>query len=270
MDFSVLLSVYQKEKPAYLRQALESVWQQSQKPSEIVVVEDGLLTEELYQILTEFGEGCPVFVRCPIAENVKLGRALAYGVEHCSYDLIARMDTDDLALPQRFEKQCEYMMKHPEIDVVGGWIEEFDEKTSYSAVKMMPETSEEIIKYARYRNPLNHMTVMFRKEAVLAVGNYAHFPMLEDYHLWSRMLAKGMKMYNLPEVLVRMRVDDVTYQRRGGRMYFQSYKHLRRMQREIGILSISEYCKAILLTWGITSPFVNRIRKFLYRKVLRR
>ncbi len=271
MDFSVLLSVYKKENPQYFKQALESVWQQqTMKPAEIVVVEDGPLTDELYDVLDVFGKECDCLIRCPLKENVQLGRALAYGVTQCSYDLIARMDTDDISEPKRFEKQCAYMEKNPKIVALGGWIQEFDQEGKYSAIKKMPETMDEIKSYAKYRNPLNHMTVMLRKSAVLEVGNYQHYPMLEDYHLWVRMLANGMQFHNLPEVLIRMRVDDATYGRRGGSDYFKRYKMLRKMQHDAGLLSGYEYKKAIILTWGMTSKMVGGIRKFLYHKILRR
>ncbi len=271
MKFSVLLSVYRKENPQYFKQALESVWQQqTMKPAEIVVVEDGPLTDELYDVLDAFQKECDCLIRCPLKENLQLGRALAYGVCQCSYDLIARMDADDIAMPWRFEKQCAYMEEHPEIVVIGGWIEEFDETQDYDAVKKMPEGIEMIRQYAKYRNPLNHMTVMFRKNAVLKVGNYQHYPMLEDYHLWVRMLAQHMEIDNLPEVLVRMRVDDATYGRRGGKEYFARYKKLRKLQCQMHLLNKREYVQAIILTWGMTSEMVDGIRKFLYHKILRR
>lgn len=271
MEFSVLLSVYKKEDPLHMKEALESIWsKQTQKPTEIVVVEDGPLTEELYAVLEDIQKTCPCLRRFPLKENQQLGRALAYGVEQCSYDLVARMDTDDIAIPDRFEVQCAYMQNHPKTLVLGGWIEEFDESGNYNAVKKMPESSDEIRQYAKYRNPLNHMTVMFRKQAVMEAGNYQHYPMLEDYHLWIRMLTRDMEIHNLPQVLVRMRIDDATYRRRGGKDYFKRYKRLRNQQLELGLLSKAEYYKAIILTWGMTSEFVDRIRKFLYRRILRK
>ena len=270
MEFSVLLSVYQKENPIYFKKALESIWDmQTLRPSEIVVVEDGPLTKELYEVLEGFSETCGYLVRCPIEKNVQLGRALAYGVTQCKYELIARMDADDIAMPNRFEKQCAYMETHPTTMVLGSWIEEFDDIQNYKAVKKMPEYMTEIQEYAKYRNPLNHMTVMFRKQAILEAGNYEHYPMLEDYHLWVRVLAKKMEMHNLPEVLVRMRVDNATYHRRGGTEYFKRYRCLREMQLNLGLLTKREFYKSIVLTWGMTSESVTGIRKFLYHKILR-
>mgnify|MGYP000012442436 FL=1 len=271
MEFSVLLSVYKKENPIYLKEALDSVWEkQTLRPTEVVVVEDGPLTKELHEVLEEFSRTCDCLVRCPIEKNVQLGRALAYGVTQCKYELIARMDTDDLAVPERFEKQCDYMQKHPDTIALGGWIEEFDEKQSYNAIKKMPENMPEIKEYAKYRNPLNHMTVMFRKHAILEAGNYEHYPMLEDYYLWIRLLAKAMELHNLPEVLVDMRIDDATYHRRGGKEYFRRYKKLRKYQYEMQLLNRGEYIKAVILTWGMTSEMVDGIRKILYHKILRR
>ena len=193
MGFSVLMSVYQKEKPEYLRQALQSVMHQSLEPQEIVLMQDGKLTEELYQVIEECKNECPYLKIYEIPDNVGLGRALAKGVLLCSNELIARMDTDDIAKEDRFEIQYNYMKAHADVAVTGGFMEEFDDQdASYHSIKQMPEYMEEILKYARYRNPLNHMTVMFRKDSVLQAGNYRHFPYLEDYDLWSRMLTQGI------------------------------------------------------------------------------
>lgn len=271
MPFSVLLSVYNKEKPEYLAEALKSIWNdQTLKPNEIVLIEDGELTAELYQVIHRFEQECPCLVTYRFHENVQLGRALAKGVELCTHELIARMDTDDIAVPQRFAWQCQYMREHPKVQVLGGWIEEFDEVSAYQTVKKMPENMDAIVAYAKTRNPINHMTAMMRRSAVIQVGNYVHFPFLEDYHLWSRMLAEGMVFHNLPNVLVKMRVNDRTYQRRGGTDYFRQYMSLRKKQKELGLLTDVQYAKTVILTWGMTSEAVSHIRKFLYRRILRR
>ena len=270
MGFSVLMSVYQKEKPEYLREALQSVIHQSMVPQEIVLMQDGRLTDGLYQVIDETKREYPGFKTFEIAENGGLGRALAKGVGLCENELIARMDTDDIAVPDRFACQYGYMMEHPQVAVTGGFMEEFDEQdASCCRLKTMPEQMPEIRKYARYRNPLNHMTVMFRKENILKAGNYRHFPYLEDYDLWSRMLARGAQFYNIQQVFVRARTSRELYARRGGGSYCRQYLKLRKQQYEEGLLGFGEYQIARILTVGMTVQ-PSRLRKEVYQKILRK
>lgn len=270
MGFSVLMSVYGKEKPQYLREALLSVLHQTRIPDEIVLIEDGPLTEELYQVIEEIKNEYLQLKTYQIKENVQLGRALAKGVELCEHELVARMDTDDIAVENRFEMQYGYMVEHPDVAVTGGFMEEFDEEDKeYHKIKKMPLEMSEIRKYARYRNPLNHMTVMFRKSAVLEAGGYRHFPYLEDYDLWVRMLAKGACFHNLDITLVMARCDNDIYGRRGGVSYCKQYLKLRRQQYDLKLLRFPEYQVAKLLTIAMTIQ-PKGLRKAVYRKVLRR
>lgn len=269
MGFSVLMSVYKGEKPEYLARALDSVLGQTLAPDEIVLIEDGPLTAELMRTIEEYRKRHPGFVIYQFKENVQLGRALAKGVELCSHELIARMDTDDIAVPERFERQYRYMREHNDVCVCGGWMEEFNDAGTYFKVKRMPESGSELLGYARYRNPLNHMTVMFRKTEILAAGNYRHFPGLEDYDLWNRVIARGGKLYNMPCVLVHMRTNDGVYGRRGGREYFMRYKKLRREQRRLGLLGGGEYVLSLILTAGMTLQPAC-FRKITYRRILRK
>lgn len=269
MGFSVLMSVYKKEKAEYLRQALDSVIHQTLPPDEIVLMEDGPLTQELYQVIEQKQIEYPGLRTYQFEENVQLGRALAKGVELCRYDLIARMDTDDISVPERFEKQYRYMQEHVEVIACGGWMEEFDDEGTYTKVKQMPEQDDEIRKYAKYRNPLNHMTVMMRRDPVLQAGNYRHYPYLEDYDLWNRMLTESGELYNIPEILVKMRNNDSVYERRGGFSYFRQYSLLRKQQRRMGLLNWWEYLVAYLLTMVMTLQ-PTFLRKEIYRRLLRR
>lgn len=268
MGFSVLMSVYAKEKPAYLKEAVESVFTQSLLPDEVLIMEDGPLTEELDAVMDALKAAHPQIVTWKFAENVKLGKALAKGVELCSNDLIARMDTDDIVAEDRFRLQYDYMTTHKEISVCGGWLQEFNDEGTYSKVKKMPQTEAGIRQYARYRNPFNHMTVMFRRSAVLAVGNYKHFPLLEDYELWSRMLAADSGFYNIPQVLAYMRTNEDMYGRRGGFSYFLQYEKLRKEQKQLGLLKGFSYPTALVLTAGMTLQ-PTFLRKRAYHKWLR-
>lgn len=268
--FSVLMSVYCKEKPEYLRAAVESVVTQTLVPNEIILVEDGPLTDELYDVIHELEVRHSILKPIQLPENVQLGRALAEGVKNCQYELIARMDTDDIAVNNRFELQYEYMQEHPEVAVLGGYIEEFDDQDdTYHKVKTMPLVHEELIKYARYRNPINHMTVMYRKEVILDAGNYRHFPFLEDYELWSRVLGKGYIFANLPHVLVHARTNAGIYERRGGKEYCKTYMKLRKLQKNYGLVTWTEHQVAKALTFVMTRQ-PAMLRKLMYRKTLRK
>lgn len=287
MGFSVLMSVYKKEKPEYLREALESVINQTLPPDEIVLVEDGPLTAELDKVvddieallrqkaeMTQHGqsykERLPQLKVVKLEQNQQLGRALAEGLKHCTNELVARMDTDDIAVSDRFEVQHRYMAEHPEIAVSGGLMEEFDPADeSYRKVKNMPTSKENIKSYSRYRNPVNHMTVMFRKTKVEAAGGYRHFPFLEDYDLWTRMQAKGCEFANIDKVFVRARTERDIYKRRGGRKYCRQYLELRKQQRQLGLLNIKEYAVAIVLTIGMTLQ-PSWLRKLVYQRALRK
>lgn len=272
-NISVLMSVYEKENPKYLGQALASILNQTMKPQEIVLIEDGRLTDELYQVIEAYvrqAGSCGIEInRYRFDHSVQLGRALSKGVTLCRNALIARMDTDDIAVETRLEQQAYYLSEHSEVSVLGGAILEFSDDGSYEKVKNMPIGHSDIKKYARYRNPVNHMTVMFRRDAVLRCGNYRHFPYLEDYELWSRMIAAGEIFDNLTNVQVKARTNNGVYGRRGGWKYFQQYLLLRREQKELQLLTGTEYIKAVILTFGMTMQ-PNRIRKWIYQKVLRK
>lgn len=269
-EISVLMSVYCKEKPEYLKAAVESVVKQTLMPGEIVLVEDGPLTDELNEVIDELKNRYDIVKVVPLKENMQLGRALAEGVLNCKYELIARMDTDDLAVENRFELQFQYLEEHPEVSVLGGCIEEFDDSDeNYRKVKSMPLSGEALLNYAKYRNPINHMTAMFRKSAICEVGNYRHFPFLEDYELWTRLLSKGYVFANLPQVLVRARTNLNMYGRRGGKSYCKRYLELRKKQREYGLLSWPEYQMAKVLTMVMTLQS-SAMRKLVYRKALRK
>lgn len=264
MKISVLLSVYRKENPEYLEMALDSILTQTVVADEIVLVEDGELTESLYEVISHY----PGIHVIKLDQNQKLGRALEAGLKVCRNDLVARMDTDDIMISDRLEKQYRFMKEHPEIAACGGDIAEFIEEGVILREKHMPRSAQELYRYGKKRNPLNHMTVMFRKSAVEAVGGYRHFPGLEDYDLWSRLLAHGYQIANIPEVLVKARIGDRFASRRGGWAYFKHYLELRKEQHRIGYLSTREYIVACVLTFGMT-VMPEKLREKAYA-VLRR
>lgn len=267
---SVLMSVYIKEKPEYIRVALESVVTQTYPVDEIMLIEDGPLTEELYAVINEYQSRYPKVLRTfAFEKNRQLGRALAKGVELCSNELVARMDTDDIAEPERIAKQVSYMEAHPEVHVLGGAIREFNDEGTTDRVKLMPKTQEEIVEYVKVRNPLNHMTVMFRRSAILEAGNYQHFPFLEDYSLWSRMLSRGYQIRNLDDILVRARTSMALVKRRSGWAYYKDFAKLRKFQYELGLLNVFEYIKTSIGTFVILM-LPGSLKSLLYKIFLRK
>ncbi len=218
--FSVLMSLYKKEHPEYLRLALDSIINQTVKPDEIVLVEDGPLTDELYKIVEEYKQYLHIVVN---EKNLGLGLALNIGLRACKNELVARMDTDDISKPDRFEKQLNYFARNPNITILGGQIEEFVESPEKIIGKrIVPETDTELKKYMKKRCPFNHMTVMFRKTDLIKAGNYQDWYWNEDYYLWIRLALSDYLFANLPDTLVYTRVGLDMYERRGGKAYYKS------------------------------------------------
>lgn len=249
MCFSVLMSVYYKEKPIFLNQALTSIYDnQTLKPSQIVLIEDGNLTSELYEIIkiwkNKLGE---VLTIIPIEQNVGLGKALEIGINNCKFEYIARMDSDDISASNRFEKQLE-VFKNNDIDICGGWVSEFegDEKNIY-AHRKVPEFHDDIIKFAKFRSPINHPSVMYKKTAVLNAGNYKTMYLFEDYYLWIRMILNGAKFYNIQEPLVNMRAGIGQLKRRHGLRYAIKEYKIQKEFYNLGFLNKYEFIKNIIL-----------------------
>lgn len=215
--FSVLLSVYYKNSPIELNQAIRSIYtDQILKPSQIVLVEDGELPKAVQSIVYFWKSNYPnIFTIIKLQKNTGLGHALNIGLNSCKYDLIARMDADDISLPDRFIQQYNFFVHHPDVDVLGGQVEEWDRDLKNKiAEKRLPLSHNELIFFTKYRCPFNHPTVMYRKKAVLQANGYPNSK-LEDNYLWVNMLLNGAKFHNLKNVLVRMRADDMIKNRRG-------------------------------------------------------
>jgi cellulose synthase/poly-beta-1,6-N-acetylglucosamine synthase-like glycosyltransferase len=232
MEFSVLMSLYYKESSGFLNECFQSLNEQSIPAQEIVVVEDGPLTVELYAVLDKWQSILPI-VRLPLEENVGLGRALNHGLKGCSQNIIARMDTDYICHPMRFEKQIS-IFKDNDVDICGSWVSEFETSCEIiTAHRSPPETHTEIVAASRLRNPLNHPSVMYRKSAVLDVGAYDDVLFFEDYHLWLKLIDCGYKFYNIQEPLVAMRAGTAQLSRRGGLNYARlEFAFLKRSSRE--------------------------------------
>lgn len=270
MNFSVLMSVYFKEKPEYLKESIESLLRQTLKPNEIVIVFDGKLTDELYVLLNEYKKAFPnLFKYVQLEQNMGLGKALEIGITKCSYDLIARMDSDDICHPERFEKQVNFLIKNPDIQVLGSWIGEFEEDPEkIESVRKVPSAYEEVKEYAKTRCPLNHMTVVYWKDAVLKAGSYQTLMWNEDYYLWGRMLNNNIKIMNIPEILVYARAGAEMFNRRGGLKYFKKEVELQKEFLKMDFIDNKTFIKNIV-TRGVVRVLPNSLRGFIYKKLLR-
>lgn len=261
------MSVYHGESPEYFREALGSLAAQSVPADEVVVVKDGPVNGDLDAVLENRKELRIVTV--PLPKNVGLGPALNAGLRQCSGELVARMDADDICLPDRFEKQLVFLEQNSDADLVGGAIAEFDaDWRKVESIRRMPLGPELVERVARLRNPLNHMTVMFRKAEVLAAGSYQACPGFEDYDLWARMLMRGSRLYNLQDVLVYARCGNGMQKRRGGIPYLQQEAALQYRFLEMGFVSKPRF----LLNLAMRAPVriaPASLRALFYRSVLR-
>lgn len=270
IPFSVLISVYKKEKAEYLKQALQSVIDQTLKPTEIVIIKDGLLTKELDDCIEDFQKQYPELFRIiTFKKNRGLGLALRDGVKACKYEYIARMDSDDISKPDRFEKQFNYLQKHPETALLGAWITEFSkDENNPDTVTKLPCIHQEIIKFAKRRNPFRHVTVIFKKKAVIQSGNYRDFLWFEDYDLFVRMLQKGYIAANIPEYLVNVRADKDMFARRGGWQYLKQDYRFQKFLLKTNFIGKIDFIINITIR-SIVRIIPNKLRSYFYKKILR-
>lgn len=269
-SYSVLMSVYYKEKPSFLNQAIESIQSQTLPTDDFVLVCDGPLNEELDAAIAvkqqEMGTSLNVI---RLAKNGGLGNALNEGIRHCKNELVARMDSDDIAYPDRCEKQLAVFDTHPEVSICSGIVEEFTtDPRVVDTRRVPPETNEDIIEFAKKRNPFNHPCVMYKKTAVEAVGSYQDFYLLEDYYLWLRMLMAGYQGYNIQEPLLHMRAGSDMYKRRAGWKYAKTQVRLFRYMRDQGFIGNGQYIKSCVIRNG-SALAPNWLRKFMFGRLLR-
>jgi len=265
---SVLMSVYEKESPACLCECLDSLAMQTLPADEVVLVEDGPVGETLKATIDRYRKILPI-MSLPLPAHVGLGAALRAGLHHCRGEYVARMDSDDIAAPERFEKQMKFLEANPEVDVVGGAIAEFNEDSSAPhSIRTLPVAGAALRHFARFRTPMNHVTVIFRKASVLAAGNYEASYCLQDYYLWARMLALGYVLHNLIEVLVYVRCGNGMQARRSGFAYAKEEIHLQGYLRKLGLLN----APGALLNMVMRVPIrlaASFVRAFCYRLILR-
>jgi glycosyltransferase involved in cell wall biosynthesis len=262
------MSIYNKEKVEYFNRAMQSIWdEQSVKPSEIVLVQDGPLNEELYKAIDYWQNKLGnVFKTVLLVQNIGLGDALNIGIKSCSYELIARMDTDDIALKNRFEKQLK-VFENTDLDICSSWVSEFDnDENKIVSYRKVPELHQDISKYFRLRNAINHPTVMYKKSVVQKAGGYQKMIWFEDYFLWARLILNGAKFYNIQEPLVNMRAGYGQLERRSGLKYaIEEFKFMYTLKK-INFLSFFEFIKNILIRF-IVRILPKKLLKTIYQKI---
>lgn len=268
-DFSVLMSVYYKERPDFFDLALNSINNQTLFPTEIVLVEDGPLTSELEQVIKKYKRIWRDKLKIiKLTKNSGLGVALQEGTKHISTEWIARMDTDDISVPNRFEIQLEEVKKHPNYAIIGGQVDEFVNSTkNIVGNRKVPLDKLDIYNFAKYRNPFNHPTVIINKKKLIEVGGYKDSDRLEDYNLWIQFIKNRESLKNINTVLVHMRVNEGLYKRRGGMQYLRNYMHMKNVWRKQGVGN----CRSMLysdLMMTISNIIPIKMRKMLYQKIL--
>ncbi|MDB2106216.1 glycosyltransferase [Clostridium paraputrificum] len=270
MNFSVLISVYKNDNPNYLQQALDSIENQTRIPSEVVLVVDGPISESLDNIIKEMSNKYSNIKLVRIEKNIGLGNALAMGMKYCSNNIIARMDSDDISVRDRFEKQIKCFEEDSELSIVGSNIDEFEnEVCNIVGKRKVPTIDHEIKKYIKYRCPFNHVSVMFKKDSVELAGGYLDWFYNEDYYLWLRMYIKKCKFRNIDESLVRVRVGEEMYMRRGGKQYFKSEFELQKYMHEEGIINWYEFAFNVFTRFIVQRMFSNKLRGIVFKKIFR-
>ena len=271
-SFSVCMSIYKNDKPVDVIIALDSIIHQSVPPTEIVLIVDGPVPEALEVVLNDFeGRYADLFHIIRLPQNGGLGNALRLAVDHAKYELIARMDSDDISMPGRFEKQLACFKQDPQLSIVGGAISEFiNHPDNVVGLRICPQTDVEIREYMKARCGYNHMTVMFRKSEVLRVGSYQDWFWNEDYYLWIRMLLGGCKFANLPDVLVNVRVGRDMYARRGGWKYFKSEAKLQHYMWKNGVIGLGRYIYNVAIRFAVQVAMPNSIRGWVFRTFARK
>lgn len=269
--FSVLMSVYYKEKPEYFDLSLESnLVNQTLTPNEFVLICDGELTPELDAVIEKYQKLFPEILKVYRKENGGLGKALNFGLPKCSFPLVARSDSDDVCVKDRFEKQVRFMEQHPGYAVTSGSIAEFsDNPLEVLRIKTNPLTPEEAYQKCKVSNPLNHMAVMFRKDIIMKLGSYRNVPLLEDYDLWTRTLLAGYKICNLPDILVNARVGNGMVGRRSQPVQIAGWMIINKNMLKHDMINRFTYLRNYILISGFVY-MPSWIKNIVYTRFLRK
>ena len=265
MKISALICVYHKDSPEYFYDALISIISQTVPPAEIVLVIDGPVGLDIQEVISKVSKIFKNFKIVQLEKNVGHGKARQVGIDNCTNDLIALMDSDDICISNRFEAQINAFMKDDDISIIGGWINEFSHDVSNSlGIRKLPGNDHEIKKYLKYRCPMNQVTVMFKKDDVLKAGGYLDWHHDEDYYLWLRMYLQKCKFKNIQQVLVHVRADTNYFSRRGGIKYFLSEARLQKYMFKHSIINIFQLLLNICVRFIIQIAVPGVVRKFIF------
>lgn len=268
--FSVAMSIYKSDNAEYLRIALESTFEQTLPPTEVVMVGDGPLPDTLLAVVKEMQAKYPALRFLPQAKNRGLGEALRIACENCKYEYIARMDSDDISLPDRFEKQMAAFERDPELSIVGGMITEFvGTPDNIVNKRSLPLDDKDIKNFMRYRAGVNHVTVMIRRDELMRVGNYSGKYRQEDFYLWARMWKGGCKFANISDVLVNVRSGADQFARRGGMTYFREHMRIFRLMYDWKLITWPQLMKNYCLRFAQVA-FPTKLRTWIYQNILRK
>ena len=270
-NISVLTSVYKNDIAKNVETAVESIVNQTLPPKQIVMMVDGPVPDELSQKLDELAKKYDVLEVHKLEKNVGLGNALRLGTDYCKYDIIARMDSDDIALPERFEKEIACFEKDPELSLVGSNAQEFfNEPENLANIKAVPETHDEIVAFMRGRCPFCHMSVMMKKDMLEKAGGYQDWYYAEDWYLWIRMYLAGAKFYNIQENLMLVRINYDTFERRGGLKYYKSIKGLLKFMKQNKMIGFMKYTKEKMKRFVGHVLVPKKMKNKLYMKFMRK
>lgn len=270
-NYSVLMTVYEKEEPKYFQQAIDSMVSQTVVTNDFVIVCDGPLTKDLDQVIAEFVHKYPkLFQIIRLEKNVGIGAATNKGLQYCKNDLIAKMDADDVANLRRCELQLNMFSDYPQLAVLGGYLAEFecDSRKPY-AIREIPLKNEDIRKFARRRQPFNNVTVMYRKTAVLKVGGYRPMERNEDFDLYVRLLHAGYYAMNLSEILTYARTDKTAMMRRASWQTLKGCAKSRWNSMRIGYCSILDFLVCVVGQFAVWICPVH-VQEWIYQKFLRK
>lgn len=271
IKFSVLMPIYYKEKAEYFDTALESIVNQTLMPNEIVIVKDGALTKELDAVIEKYVSQYPqLFNIVALDENVGQGKARNAGLMACKHNIVALMDSDDIARKDRFEIQINYMEQNPDVDVVGSFISEFENNPDViESIKAVPITHDAIYNFGKWRSPMNNMTVVYKKDKVFEVGAYNSFDFGEDYLLFAKMLMNGYKFYNFEDCLVNARAGSRMLAKRVGWNKIKQEFLLFYEFRKMGYINNYQFVRNVSLKF-LLRVIPNWLRSWIYRRFLRK
>ncbi|WP_304206749.1 glycosyltransferase [Fusobacterium perfoetens] len=269
MNYSVLMAVYKKEEPEYLKKSIESILNQTYKTNDFVIIKDGELTEELEEVLKDYIQRYKEIHMYGYKKNKGLGYALNYGIDKCRNDLIARMDSDDISLPDRCEKQIKEFANDKTLDIIGTSMYEFSEcEDKIETIKYMPLEKEEIKKYSRKRNPFNHPTVMYKKSTVKELGGYPIGIRGEDFALFSSFVFKNKNVKNIREPLLKYRSNKKMFDRRNSLTDMNAVMKVVIGNYKLGYINLSDLLIVIFFQClGLIIP--KKIGYIVYKKFFR-